>query len=220
MFEENAPRRVVRSWLSGGRLFFAGGVAFALFAGGVAYATIPDLGTGLIHGCYSSSTGALRVIDPSKGQKCASGQRSLSWNQRGIKGATGPRGPVGPTGPASLASCLPDLSNSPTWAGSAHAFLTVGSTSYPLSNFEVGGIGCTTPTKLLSVAGPSQAAVHAHSLGDLFGSGSLSGQLELFDNTGTPIETFTFTDGRVISFSDNGSLVQITITTGGITRNP
>ena len=45
--------------------------AVLLIAGGVAWATIPEAGTGLIHSCYNTSTGALRVIDPSKGQSCA-----------------------------------------------------------------------------------------------------------------------------------------------------
>jgi hypothetical protein len=57
----------------------------ALFtAGGVAYATIPDSGTAVIHSCFSNSTGALRVIDPSKGQSCAAGESALSWNGRGL----------------------------------------------------------------------------------------------------------------------------------------
>jgi hypothetical protein len=51
----------------------------------VAYATIPDSSSGVIHGCYTKTTGALRVIDPSKGQSCASGEASLNWNQSGIR---------------------------------------------------------------------------------------------------------------------------------------
>jgi hypothetical protein len=51
---------------------------------GVAWTLIPDRGTGVIHGCYASSNGALRVIDPSKGQSCSAGEAPLDWNQRGI----------------------------------------------------------------------------------------------------------------------------------------
>jgi hypothetical protein len=40
---------------------------------------------GVIHGCYGS-TGALRVVNATT---CPSGQKALSWNQ---KGATGPAG--------------------------------------------------------------------------------------------------------------------------------
>jgi hypothetical protein len=60
------------------------GLVFVLVAGGIAWATIPDPGAGLIHGCYRKTTGALRVIDPSKGQRCASSEAALNWNQRGI----------------------------------------------------------------------------------------------------------------------------------------
>ena len=73
------------AWLRGRRLVLASVAVFAVVAGGVAYATIPDAKTGAIHGCYSTSTGALRVIDPSKGQSCAAGEASLNWNQSGIR---------------------------------------------------------------------------------------------------------------------------------------
>jgi len=66
------------------RLAAAAAAALVLGGAGVAWAVIPDAGTRLIHGCYLKTTGALRVIDPSLGQKCASGEASLDWNQRGI----------------------------------------------------------------------------------------------------------------------------------------
>jgi hypothetical protein len=34
----------------------------------------------LINGCYNKTTGALRVIDPSKGQTCAGTEAALTWN--------------------------------------------------------------------------------------------------------------------------------------------
>jgi hypothetical protein len=61
----------------------AGGVAL-LAAGGAAYATIPDAGTQVIHSCYDKTTGALRVIDPSKSQTCTSSETALNWNGRGL----------------------------------------------------------------------------------------------------------------------------------------
>jgi collagen triple helix repeat protein len=70
---------------------------FALVVAGVAYAAIPD-SSGVIHGCYSTKTGALRVIDSAA--KCGSGEIALNWNQQGPKGATGAAGPQGPAGPA------------------------------------------------------------------------------------------------------------------------
>jgi hypothetical protein len=55
-----------------------------LGAAAAAWAAIPDAGTGLIHGCYNKTSGALRVIDPSTGHTCASTESALNWNQRGI----------------------------------------------------------------------------------------------------------------------------------------
>lgn len=82
-------RSASRSRLFGGRwrprgLLLLGCSAVLLAAGGVAYATIPDSGTAVIHACYTNSTGALRVIDPSKGQSCAAGETALNWNGRGL----------------------------------------------------------------------------------------------------------------------------------------
>jgi hypothetical protein len=70
-------------------------VAMAL-AGGVAYATIPD-DTGVIHGCYAKSRGALRVIDGSV-TNCKAGETSLNWNQAGQQGPPGVQGPKGDKG--------------------------------------------------------------------------------------------------------------------------
>jgi hypothetical protein len=69
----------------------------ALFTGGIAFATIPD-SSGVVHGCYSKTSGALRVIDTGKSQKCAISELAVSWNQTGPKGAAGPVGPTGPAG--------------------------------------------------------------------------------------------------------------------------
>lgn len=50
----------------------------------MAFASIPDSGTGLIHGCYNTTTGALRVIDGAT-QVCGAGtETALNWNQRGL----------------------------------------------------------------------------------------------------------------------------------------
>jgi hypothetical protein len=70
-----------------------------LTASGIAYATIPDT-SGVIHGCYVRSTGALKVIDTAKGQVCNSEQQALNWNQAGPVGARGETGPRGPSGSA------------------------------------------------------------------------------------------------------------------------
>src|SRR2546429_547027 len=74
--------------MSGRRLrrltLVAGSVLVMLAAGGVAFAVIPDPGTNVIHSCYDKTTGALRVIDPSKGQSCTASETALNWNGRGI----------------------------------------------------------------------------------------------------------------------------------------
>jgi len=76
-------------------LVFTVGALIAL--GGIAYATIPDV-SGLISACYSSTSGALRVIDSAA--KCSAAERALSWNQTGPAGAQGAQGLKGDTGAA------------------------------------------------------------------------------------------------------------------------
>ena len=71
-----------------------------LGAGGVAYAAIPGT-DGLIHGCYDSQSGLLRLVDTTTGQPkgCIKTEKAVSWNQQGPAGPAGPAGPSGPAGP-------------------------------------------------------------------------------------------------------------------------
>jgi hypothetical protein len=75
------------------------GLAVGLAAAGIAYAAIPGTG-GVIHGCYQTNKGTLRVVEsPSN---CSAGETSLDWNQtgqQGIQGTQGPPGVQGPPGP-------------------------------------------------------------------------------------------------------------------------
>ena len=71
------------------RMLVAAGVV-AVVTGGVAWATIPD-GSGQIHACYKTSSGELRVVDPSAGGTCKPSETALAWSQ------TGPPGPAGAT---------------------------------------------------------------------------------------------------------------------------
>ena len=65
-------------------------LALLVALGGVAFASIPGPG-GTVKGCYSKSTGALRVIDSKK--SCSrKRERALSWNQRGPQGLQGLQG--------------------------------------------------------------------------------------------------------------------------------
>lgn len=88
------------------------GLIAAAVAAGATYAAIPD-SAGVIHGCYTTKGGILRVIDPSAGAKCTSLETALSWNQQGPKGATGASGPPGPPGPAGTVGRLDDLEGIP-----------------------------------------------------------------------------------------------------------
>jgi hypothetical protein len=65
---------------------------------GVAMASIPDA-NGVIHGCYDTKHGNLRVIDTEADQTCDPNETLLSWNQTGPQGPAGPPGPQGPQGP-------------------------------------------------------------------------------------------------------------------------
>src|SRR5437879_3725406 len=87
------------SLLSGGRARWAalGVIVGALAAGGIAYASIPD-GSGVIHGCYKTIGGSLRVIDTGSGGACNAGETPLGWNQTGPRGPTGLQGAQGPPG--------------------------------------------------------------------------------------------------------------------------
>ncbi len=64
----------------------------------VAKATIPDA-SGVIHGCFKTLAGKLRVIDPTAGGTCSFSETSLDWNLQGPQGSQGPQGPQGLQGP-------------------------------------------------------------------------------------------------------------------------
>jgi len=70
----------------------AAGVALGA---GIAYASVPD-SNGVIHGCYATKDGSLRVIDTGSGGACdAKKETPLTWSQKGPTGARGPTGPAG-----------------------------------------------------------------------------------------------------------------------------
>lgn len=68
----------------------------AMISAGIVFATIPDA-AGVIHGCYTKSTGTIRIID-SAVTNCKSGETSLQWNVEGPRGPQGLPGPAGPAG--------------------------------------------------------------------------------------------------------------------------
>jgi hypothetical protein len=76
----------------------AAAVGALVLAAGVALGSIPDA-SGTIHGCFKTSDGQLRVIDPSAGGACTSSETALDWNIQGAQGAAGPTGAQGIQGP-------------------------------------------------------------------------------------------------------------------------
>jgi len=69
-----------------------------LVVSGIAYAAVPG-SNGVINGCYSKTTGALRVINTAKKQRCkAAKEIALSWSQQGQPGVAGAAGREGSAG--------------------------------------------------------------------------------------------------------------------------
>src|SRR5262245_16350518 len=115
-----------------GRWLIAGGLAVITVAAGtgIGLASIPS-STGVFHGCYVKSSGALRLVDPSAHQHCKRGELAVSWNQAGQRGRTGPRGPkgprgnAGPAGPPGLAFTTGTGQDSPNLATPGTYFIVV-----------------------------------------------------------------------------------------------
>lgn len=72
------------------------GVAFGI--GGAVWASIPDA-AGVIHACYKTQNGQVRIIDPGAGGSCQPSETAIQWNQTGTQGPAGPQGVQGPSGP-------------------------------------------------------------------------------------------------------------------------
>jgi hypothetical protein len=80
-----SPREARRRKLTWHGVALSAVVAGLLAAtGAVALAAIPDAGTGVFHGCYSQSSGALRVVDPSANQTCRTNEKAITWGESGI----------------------------------------------------------------------------------------------------------------------------------------
>jgi hypothetical protein len=119
----------VRYRLTRKRVVLLVGLVMLFTAGGIAYATIPDA-SGVIHGCYVRSTGALKVIDSGKGQACNSEQQALNWNQ------TGPSGLQGATGPSDVYFTGGSATNSlPVAVGFPGQYTIVASLSVPAGTY-------------------------------------------------------------------------------------
>lgn len=101
----NGTVAAIAGWAKRQSRLLAGLSAGIIIGGSVmAFASIPDA-NGVIHGCFRTSTGALRIID-SATQTCNSNETTLTWNQTGPQGPTGPIGPQGPAGGSVFGSLL------------------------------------------------------------------------------------------------------------------
>jgi hypothetical protein len=75
-------------------IVLAGVIGFPM----IASAVMPNGNT--LNACASKKTGALRVIDKSKNQRCAKTETPLTWSKTGPTGARGPSGTNGTPGSA------------------------------------------------------------------------------------------------------------------------
>lgn len=84
-----------------GRCLFTAFVATAVivlaFAGSTSATT---KASGKIYACVKKTSGAVRVVTATT--RCRSGERKLSWNSAGARGAAGTPGPPGARGPTGL----------------------------------------------------------------------------------------------------------------------
>jgi hypothetical protein len=73
-----------------------------LLVSGAATAAIPDAGAAIFHACVRNKDGAVRLIDPSKGEVCltstGNAETAVQWNQTGPQGVPGSQGAPGPQG--------------------------------------------------------------------------------------------------------------------------
>lgn len=74
-------------------------VAVFVALGGGAYAasSIPGSG-GVVHGCYQTKRGYLRLVPA--GRRCSKGEKAIALDEQGPQGTAGAAGPAGATGPA------------------------------------------------------------------------------------------------------------------------
>jgi len=138
-------------------------VAVAAFAvASVVQASIPDSG-GVIHGCYITGHGQLRVIDTGQGGNCSPNETALDWNHTGLKGDTGPQGPTGvtgATGPQGLKGDTGPRGPSDSWDRSAGSTdLNITQTSIVSVDLPAGNFFVTARVNLVQDGQPSSNGV-------------------------------------------------------------
>jgi hypothetical protein len=122
-------------------------VVVLLLAGvGIAYATIPD-SNGVIHACYQTLKGSLRVVDST--ESCSNGEAPLSWNQTGPPGPPGVQGPPGPSG----SSHAYTDSNEQWQAGLSPNATTITQLTLPAGNYVVLATGSVVKNGIFNTTG-------------------------------------------------------------------
>ena len=206
----------------------------ALFValGGSAYAVTGSTSP-VIRACYARRTGALRVV---RAGRCAPGERSLSWNQKGLPGETGPQGPQGtvdtsqfytktqsdgrylPT--AGIAADSSELggqgpsafaqsADTYTRSQSDARYLPIGGTAANSSG--LGGLGPTAFAQSDLFGSPP--SVSAGSASD---SSCILGEIKLTATVGASLPTnWTLAHGQTLSISSNTALFSLLGTTYG-----
>ena len=164
-------------------------------AGGIAMAVIPDTGSGVFHGCYSKITGALRLIDPSKGQNCKSTEKAISWDQSAV-----------------------------VWRGNWKASVSYSShdaVAYQGSSYvaTVANAGQSPPTHpgdwlVLAQAGPKGAVGQAGPPGSPGRGGLLPGELTLGVGVPVILNSADYGFSNVVAIASDGSHVWVVNTSG------
>ncbi len=116
---------------------------------GAAVASIPAA-DGTVSACYKKRSGALRVVSATK--NCRAGERGLTWNARGPRGAAGPRGATG--APGTPGPSLATVTRQDADVAVGGAFVTISSTSVGVGRWVVSATANalgTSPAGHLSV---------------------------------------------------------------------
>jgi hypothetical protein len=93
---------MARSWWVYVRRHHVGLLALFVALGGTSFAATQIPGSdGVIHACYQTSSGTLRVV--AAGKKCGRSARALAFNQLGRQGPAGAKGAQGSAGPQGVA---------------------------------------------------------------------------------------------------------------------
>jgi hypothetical protein len=97
--------------------------AVFLALGGGAYAAVGSIpgADGVIHGCYRTRTGGLRVVAATK--RCTKGEKAIAFNQKGVPGPPGTTG--GPGAPGAPGSPGASGEQGPQGPGAASLSTTV-----------------------------------------------------------------------------------------------